>query len=139
MRVFKPLSTSRGKRRRSPHWHVSFKDCREIRQRVVAFGDKGASEELGRKIEKLVALVGAGERPGPELSRWIEQMPGHVRTKLAAWGILNERTASASKPLAAHLGEWHDALLAKGNTAKSAQTVKSRATRVVEGAVQAQL
>ena len=101
MRVFKPTYTKKtGKKNRtSPTYHVAFKDHRDTRRCVMAFTDKAASTELGRKVEKLVALVGAGERPDPQLARWIEGMPPHVRDKLAGWGLITDRVNAASMPL----------------------------------------
>ena len=133
MRVNKPTYTVGGKLRRSPMYHVFFTDHLDTRRRIVAFTDKQASDELGRKIGKLVALVGAGERPDPELARWIEKMPPHVRDKLAEWGILNERASAAMKPLADHLDDFRASLLARGNTIRHVDLVKSRARRVIEG------
>ncbi len=64
-RVFRPTyRAADGSTRETSIYHVTFKDHREIRQRVIAFSDKGMSDELGRKIIKLVAAVGAGERSG---------------------------------------------------------------------------
>ena len=100
MRVFKPTYKANGQRGTSPRWHVAFRDHRDARRRVVAFTDKSASTEMGRKIEKLVALVGAGERPDPQLARWIEAMPPHVRDKLSEWGLINDHMSAASMTLA---------------------------------------
>ena len=132
MRVDKPTYTVGGKLRRSPNYHVHFRDHLDTRRRVVAFTDKQASDELGRKIGKLVALVGAGERPDPQLARWIEKMPPHVRDKLAEWGILNERASAATKPLAVHLDDFRESLAARGNTIRHVDLVKSRARRVID-------
>ena len=124
MRVDKPTYTVGGKLRRSPNYHVFFTDHLDTRRRIVAFTDKQASDELGRKIEKLVALVGAGERPDPQLARWIEKMPPHVRDKLAEWGILNERASAATKPLTVHLDDFRASLLATSSTTRHAQRLR---------------
>ena len=134
MRVFKPTYTAPdGRRRALSRYHIAFRDHLDTGRRVVGSTDRAASIELGRKIEKLVAHVGAGERPDPELGRWIEKMPPRVRDKLAEWGVLNERTSAASKPLADHLADFRTSLAARGNTRDHVEQVTSRAKRVIEG------
>ena len=65
MHVFKPKYTKNGSHRISRRWHVQFRDHTNTRRRLLAFTDKAMSEELGRKVVKLVATVAAGERPDP--------------------------------------------------------------------------
>ena len=92
-RVWKPCygKTEAGKRLLTKRWHVSIRHNGRTLA-VSAFTDKQASDELGRKLAKLVALAAAGERPGPELARWIErEMPNAVRVKLTAWGVRSKR------------------------------------------------
>ncbi len=133
MRVYQPKYTKNGERRVSPRWHVEFRDQTGTRRRLLAFTDKAMSEELGRKVVKLLATVVAGERLDPDLARWIERTDTDIRRKLTEWGILSQRATASSRPLSAHLAEWEAALLAKGNTAKSVQLVKRRAQRVFDG------
>ena len=133
MRVFKPTYIVDGKRCTSPRWHVAFRDNRDTRRRVTAFTDKAQSEELGRKIVKLVATVGVGERPDVQLVKWIEALPPSIRDRLASFGLLNERLASASRPLTEHLDDFKAALLAKGGTDRHAVLVTARAHKVVDG------
>jgi len=59
-----------------------------------------------------------------------DTMPPPLRDKLAQWGILSESRVAASQPLAEHLADWTTALLAKGNTARHAELVTSRARKV---------
>ena len=57
MRVTKAHYTDREGRKRQTHkWYVEFKDHQEVRQRVPAFKDKRASEEFGRKLERMAAF-----------------------------------------------------------------------------------
>ena len=72
MRIFKPTYKTNGSTRTSPRWHIRFRDHLSFRRQVVGFTDKGQSDELRRKLEKLVAAVANRERPDPELARWLE-------------------------------------------------------------------
>ena len=131
MRVFKPTYKTRGQDepRPGPRWYV-------------AFTDKAASTEFGRKVEKLVALVGAGERPDSELDRWIETMPPDVRGKLTEWDVL-ERTSSLVSPLlerdkarrviGGHVHDYHAALIAKGRTKAYADLRRARVANTLDG------
>lgn len=56
MRLFKATYRDRGGvLRRTAKWYVEFRDQREQYQRVPAFSNRAASEELGRRLEALVA------------------------------------------------------------------------------------
>lgn len=144
MRVFKPTYKTNGQDepRPGPRWYVAFRDHRGVRRRVVAFTDKAASTEFGRKVEKLVALVGAGERPDSELARWIETMPPDVRGKLTEWDVL-ERTSSLVSPLlerdkarrviGGHVHDYHAALIAKGRTKAYADLRRARVANTLDG------
>ncbi len=133
MRVHRPTYTKNGKRRKVSIWHVHFKDARAQWQRLPAFTDKSASEALGRKCERLAATVAACERPDGHLGRWVEALPAVTRNKLASWGLIDERTSAASKPLMAHLEDFEAALLAKGSTEGHVKQTVSRARRVIGG------
>lgn len=62
MRVYKRTPKSR-------KWEVDFRDSQNITRRLTLFTDKTASEEAGRKIDKLVALRMAGENPDVTLGK----------------------------------------------------------------------
>ena len=134
MRLFKPTYTKNGERRLSPNWHLQFTDHSSMRRSLKATSDKAASAALGVKVDKLVALAAAGERPGPELARWIErQMPCAWRPKLTTWGILDGRAAAVMQPLTEHIADYRAASEAKGNTAKHVQLVAFRVQSVLDG------
>ena len=92
-------------------YRVKFRDLRGVWQDVLGFTDRAASEVLGRRLEKLVALRAAGETPGPELSRWLETLDAKLREKLAAWGVLDGRAVAGTTPLSVHLADYKRALL----------------------------
>lgn len=100
MRLFKATYRDRhGKIRESSKWYVEFNDHTSHVRRLPAFKDKRASEEFGRKLEALVALRVAGQRPDGELGRWLETLSARLLGKLAKLGILNASQAAAGKPL----------------------------------------
>jgi len=108
VRVFKQCYTDRkGQKKQSKKWYLEFKDPSETVRRLPAFTDKGASDELGRRIEKLVAGRVMGDSPIGDLARWLETLPSTLKAKLAGYGILDARTVANSKPLLDHLDDFH--------------------------------
>jgi len=88
---------------------------------------------MARNINALNSIRASGDTLPPDLARYIETMPPTVRDKLAQWGILSGSRVAASQPLAEHLADWTTALPAKGNTARHAELVTSRARKVFTG------
>ena len=127
MRIYKP--TRKGARGASiayARWYVELRDHREIVRRVAGFTDKGATEELGRKLERLAQLKAGGEGPTGELARYVETMPERIRERLAAWGILGARQLVASRPLPRILEEWRASLVARETTAEHVERTFKR-------------
>ena len=134
MRVFRTTyKTKDGKSKQASKWYVEFRDHLDTVRRLPAFTDKRQSQELGRKIEKLVACRANGESPDKQLGRWLEALPAKTRQRLAKIGVLDARTVAAGKPLAAHLDDFEQSLLAKGNDAKYVRSVVMQARRVLDG------
>ncbi len=134
MRVFKATYKDRkGRRRQSAKWYVEFKDHLDTVRRFPAYTDRKASEEFGRKLERLVSCRVAKLPPDAELTRWIEGLDDKARDRLTRIGLLETHRAAASKPLTKHLNDFEAALLAKGNTAKHVGLVASRARSVIGG------
>ncbi len=134
MRVFKDSwrDPASGKRRDAERWTVEFRDHLGRVRRLAAFKDAQASEEFGRKLERLASLRSVGEGPDPMLSRWIEGLPGAMRERMRKIGLIDERRLAASKPLSSLLSEFRESLLARGNTEKHAEQTEARARRVLE-------
>ena len=63
--------------------------------RLPGFRDKAATDELGRRVQKLVVLRATGGEPRPELREWINGLPVKVRDKLAMAGLIDERSQQA--------------------------------------------
>lgn len=134
MRVFKDTYKDKnGKRREASKWTVEFIDHQERPRRLAAFTDKKATEELGRKLGRLAAIRVAGERPDKPLTEWLETLPKRMMNKLQKIGLVDSRSAAASKPLADHVGDYKQALLDKGNTEKHASMTANRIKAIHEG------
>ena len=134
MRVFRASYKDRkGQRQQSSKWYVEFTDHCETVRRLPGYTDKKQSGELGRKIEKLVVCRVNGKAPDKALSKWLETLPARICQRLAETGIIEGRILAASKPLAGHIGDFHVALLAKGNTEKHANQTQQRVRLLFDG------
>jgi integrase len=100
---------------------------------VPGFTDKGQTEELGRKIEKLSAFRMNSESPDKELSRWLDKLCATIRKRLGEIGLIDGRTAAASRLLNDHVADFHTALLVKGVTPAHGKLTKRRILAVFEG------
>ncbi len=134
MRLFKQTyRAADGTPRETPKWYIEFRDhCEKVR-RWPGFTDKARTAEYGRKIEALVRCRLTGDRPDPDVSRWLERLPGGFRTKLAEAGLLDRQSIGSSKPLSEHLDDFAQSLRTKGNTERHVELVTGRARRVMEG------
>ena len=92
MRIFRHSYGPKGSNKTTANYYVEFRDHNEIIRRVPAFKDEKASTEFGRKLEKLVDLRVAHERPEAELRRWLESLPNRIRQRFAKFGLLDGRT-----------------------------------------------
>ena len=134
MRVFRTSYKGKnGQKRICKNWYIELRDHLQTVRRFPAFTDKAQSEALGRQIERLVNYRVAGEQPDAALSRWLGQIPARMRQRFADIGLLDAERASGGKPLAEHLADFEQFLLAKGNTDKHAKLVISRARRAITG------
>src|SRR3989304_8918388 len=107
MRVFRATYKDRkGQRKQAAKWYVEFRDPLDRFRRLPAFTDKKQSEELGRKLEKLVACRANRESLDTSMGRWLESAPSRIRKKLAEIGLLEGQTASAGKLLREHLADF---------------------------------
>ena len=134
MRVFRTSYRDRkGKLKRPKKWYAEFRDQNEIIRRVPGFTSRSATEELGRKLEQLVAYHQAtGGQTDPALQRWLNDLPNSLREKLVDLRLVEGGRVAATMSLDQHLTDWGGALHAKGNTAAHVKLVVSRARRVIE-------
>jgi len=135
MRLFKPTYRDKktGKTRTVGKWWVELKDHLQIVRRFPAFKDKAQSAALGRRIERLAVCRGSGEQPDRELSQWLERIPAKMLGRFAEIGLLDSTRAAAGKPLSAHVEDFQNSLLAKGDTKKQAKQVVTRTRKIMEG------
>jgi len=133
MRLFKPTYRDKktGKTRTVAKWWIELRDHLQIVRRFPAFKDKAQSAALGRRIERLATCRISGDPPDRELTEWLERVPPKLLARFVKTGLLDSTQAAGKKPLKQHLVDFHNSLLAKGNTPMYAQTVVSRATRIV--------
>jgi integrase len=132
MRLFRATYTDRrGAPREAAKWYVEFRDHLGLRRRLVAFTDKKASAEFGRKIEALVACRLAGERPDGDFGRWLESLPAKICDKLVKTGILSGQRAAANRPLKEHVDDFEQSLVAKGTTQKQARLTANRVRQLI--------
>ncbi|MCA8916603.1 MAG: tyrosine-type recombinase/integrase [Planctomycetes bacterium] len=131
MSVFQ-LKHANGKRSRV--WRIEFKDHRGFRRRVSGYRDKKESEYLERTIGELVVCRLNSRLPDERLVRAVEAMPGKVRARLIAFGVLDKHKEHAAKSIQNHLADYKAVLIAEGASSKWAQTVYSRALRIFEAA-----
>ena len=132
-RVFRSSYTDRkGRKRTAPSWYVELRDHRDVVRRFAAFTDKRASQELGRKLEDLVALRVAGERPSVELARWLEGLPPKLLTRLAKLDLIKPGRVLAAQPLKELVERFAESLRSQDRTEKHVQHVVRHVTQVAQ-------
>jgi len=133
MRVFKPKrKDANGKRISYRYWYVDIEDHLENRRRFPGFTSKSKSEELGRKVEDLVAAKIAGQRPDRELQRWIDDLPNSILKRLVSWGLIDNVRVESGRDLSIHLSDWKDSLIADGSTDQHANQKYQRVKRILD-------
>ncbi len=134
MQVFKPTyRLLSGELRRSSIYQVRFRDRKNVRRQVLAFMDKAASEELGRRLDQLVATVVSGVVPDAAMRKWLEGLSPALRKKLLDWELLEPGASALSTPLTDHVNDYHEALIVKARTKNHADLVRTRLLNVIEG------
>ena len=120
-RVYRPTYADRqGKAREAGKWAVEFPDHtdRPRPRRLTGFTDYTATVELGQRLARLVSMRAAGREPDPELSRWLDHLPERIRTKLAAWEIIDPQRFAARRTLAEHVADYEAKLKAARRSAQ---------------------
>ncbi len=134
MSVFKVSYSANSGGGKSASFYCEFVDHLGVTRRVAGFHGKAETEELERKLQKLVDAKRLGERGDGTLMLWLESMPSALRERLAGFGLIDASRLAAGKTLTAHLDDFHAGLIADGTSAKHAALVKGRASRVLEAA-----
>jgi len=81
-------------KKQSQCWYIKYRDADGIEQRVKAFTDKTASQQLAAKLLK--------------------------EAELAKAGVIDRYKEHRTRPLVEHLADFRQSLLARGNTDKHA-------------------
>ncbi len=135
MRTFRTSYQDRGgKQRQASKWYVEYRDHAGMVRRVPGFRDRRATDELGRKLERLAALRAARQEPDRELSMWIEGLPARLLKVLSRQGMLDACRIAAARPLSELIAEWETSLSAGDRASKTVAQTVERARRVLEGA-----
>ncbi len=132
--VFKQKYKGRdGKQRESKSWYAEFHDHNGTTRRVVGFSEKGLTQELGRKLDKLSSFRRLGQSPDAELIHWLESIPSKLRGHLAKWGLLDARSEGQSRGLRDHLADFRQSILDRGKTNGHAKTTCQRIEAILDG------
>ncbi|MCI0352028.1 MAG: hypothetical protein L0Z53_21625, partial [Acidobacteriales bacterium] len=132
MTIFKPTFTDRttGKARKTESWYIRFTDHNKIPRRLPAFTDKGASESLDRKMERLVAARANRDPIPADLQEWVDGLDDATRKKFTEWDLLDARTLLAARPLSEHIDAWLDDLRNKGKTENHIELLRARVNKL---------
>ena len=120
-----------GKKSRSPHWHIRFRDHGGLWRRLTAFTDRSATVAFARKLRQLTDLRAADKAPEDELARWVDGLADDHRRKLIAWGVLDQRASMGTKPLSEHINDWLRSVLADGPTTKHVNGLRTKVERLI--------
>ncbi len=133
-RLFRPTyKDPRGKKHEVAKWWIEIRDHLRTVRRFPGLSEKAATKGIARQIIRLVACRLTGEQPGPDLTRWLEQVPPNLLSRFAEIGLLDGSRAAGMKPLREHLADFYRALLNKGDTIRHARQVVIRAGKVLDG------
>lgn len=81
------------------HFCIEFRDAQDVLRRLKAFTDEDSSQRAARTVEDLLNVKGSGGHIDTDLQRRLEGLPVVMRTTLTQWGLLDERSSMATKPL----------------------------------------
>ena len=134
MRVYRhQFKNHAGETKLSGKWYLEFRDHLETVRRLPGFTDKKSTEELGRKLERLVACKVNAEHPDAGLAKWLAVMPNSLRGRLAAIGLIDAAAVAAQTPLSEHLDAFRISLAAKGGSAGHVEQTLKRLGLLFDG------
>ena len=114
-------------------WGVEIHDHAGIRRRFSGYADKRSTEGLEKTLRRLVSLRASGESLDPETRRAVERLPVRLRSKLSKCDIIPASSLAASKPIKAHVADFKQAILDKGNTLAHASLYEQRCLSIIDG------
>lgn len=135
MRVTKAFyrDMKNGRSKQTANYYIEFRDHQRIVRRMPAVSTRVQSEEIGRKIEQLVACRVAGVALDATLIRWVETLPPRMRRRLLKFDLLDSRFVGVGKPLAEHLTDFQASLAAKNTTRNQIALVVGRIRKTLDG------
>lgn len=98
------------------HYHVEFRDHRDILRRLKGFSDEDSTQRVARTIEDLLNVKGSSGHIDNDLQRRVEGLPAAMRSQLAEWGLLDERANMVARPLTELIELYADNLRAAERT-----------------------
>jgi len=125
MRVFKKSPTAR-------KFTIEIRDHLGIARRFAGLSDKRQTEQMGRRIEALVACRCAGVAPDAELTRWLESAPPAIKKRLAELNIIDPSRVSAARPLRDLIEGFCSHLEAKERTRRHVNETRSMLLRLFD-------
>jgi len=111
---------------------VEVRDHRGKARRFTGYRDKRLSEDLGRKLDLLVATVKNRDALRPDLARWLESAPQNMKEHLLRCGLIEQKQAAAGVELADLLGQFLDTLRLKGRSPQYIADVDMRLRAVFD-------
>lgn len=133
MRTFRASYRDRaGKLRESSKWYVEFR-FRGVVRRVPVSEDKSASQEFGRRVERLAALSEVTAPLDLPLLQWIENLPQRTLAVLRRIGLVTVqldpmrlRPLSEPKRKGDLLADFAETLRSRGRTEKHVTLTEQR-------------
>ncbi|MBU6335788.1 MAG: site-specific integrase [Chloroflexi bacterium] len=118
----------------SGKWQADIKDQHGLRWRVPLLGDRGASEQVARQLERLVALhVSSGGATDPSMREWLRRLPPALYQRVMERGLVDMEADGIRVTVAEHLDAWAQYLRDGGRTPLQAEQQRMRAATLLEG------
>jgi len=120
----------------SGNWQADLKDQHGLRWRVPLLGDRGASEQVARQLERLVALhVSSGGQTDPAMREWLRRLPPALYQRVLEHGLVDMEADGMRVTVADHLEAWGQYLRDAGRTVLQADQQRMRAATLLHGCV----
>ncbi|MFW5683103.1 MAG: hypothetical protein ACOC1G_08875, partial [Phycisphaeraceae bacterium] len=119
--------------RDAERYSVDFFDERnDLVRSVTGYRDRRASEELGRRLEKLSARAASRQELDRDLREWLEGLPADMQAKLCRWGLIDGQRSASLRPLRDHLDDFIADTVARGCTEKTAGIYRVRLEKLLD-------
>ncbi|MCH8829897.1 MAG: site-specific integrase [Planctomycetes bacterium] len=100
---------------------------------MPGYTDKKLSEELDRKIQKLVSFRSMNQSPDADLLGWLESLPREQLRRLARFELLQSAAAEGAKPVAEHVADYSRFLTSDNQSDRYVKESTARVTAIVKG------